>query len=62
MEEKSPPTVGAPTELAEVEEVPGWFAGLVEFLMAGPVILAFLCGGLPMLAAACYCVAQLFFI
>lgn len=61
MEENRPPSVGAPTEYAEAEEVPGWFAGLVEAVMAGPVIIAFLCGGLPTLLAICYCIATLFF-
>jgi hypothetical protein len=56
-----PPSVGAPTELAEAEEMPGWIADIVKALTAGPILLAFLCGGLPTALAVCWCVSQILF-
>lgn len=54
-----PQLVGAPTELADAEEMPGWFADIVKVITAGPIIIGFLCGGLPLLLGICWCIAQI---
>lgn len=51
-------TVGAPSELAEAQEVPSWFAQLVTAITAVPVLIGFLCGGFPLLIGICWCIAQ----
>jgi hypothetical protein len=53
-------TVGAPSELAEAEEVPPWFENIVKLLFTGPILISFLCGGIPTALAICWCVSQLF--
>ena len=57
---EQPITYGAPKALADAEEVPGWFANLVMTVMAAPMLLGFLCGGIPLLMGICFCIAQLF--
>lgn len=52
--------LGSPTEYADAEEFPEWFGNLVKMLTAGPVLIGFLCGGLPIILSACFCIATLF--
>lgn len=49
-------TVGAPTELADAEEVPTWIADLVKAITAAPILIAFVCGGLPLTCAVIWCI------
>ena len=51
--------VGAPTELADAEEVPDWFANSVKAIFSVPILVGFLCGGIPSLLAVCWCIGQL---
>jgi hypothetical protein len=57
--ETPPTTVGAPTELADAEEVPGWFANLVKAVTAVPILVGFFCGAIPLLCGILWCIFTL---
>ena len=54
-------TVGAPTELADAQEVPEWFANIVKAATAGPIVIAFVFGILPCgICTTIWCITTLF--
>lgn len=55
-----PRSVGAPTELADREEVPTWFADLFKVITGGWFFIALLCGGVPTLCGIGWCIMTLF--
>jgi hypothetical protein len=48
-----PPVVGAPTELASQEEVPDWFASLVAYVAALPLLVSVAIGLIGFSTFAC---------
>ena len=52
--------VGAPSELADAEEVPDWLANFVKLVFSGPILLGLVCGGLPSALAVCWHISQMF--
>lgn len=50
--------VGAPTHLADAEEMPGWVANIVKTITALPILIGFLCGGLPLICGILFCIVS----
>jgi hypothetical protein len=57
----APQYVGAPTELADSEEMPNWVGDLVKGMSVFPLLVGFLCGGLPAICGILWCIVTLLF-
>ncbi len=54
------PVVGAPTELADAQEIPEWLGNLVKAGSMGPLVIGLFCGGLPSICGILACIGWLF--
>ncbi|MFP4322521.1 MAG: hypothetical protein ACLFTK_08710 [Anaerolineales bacterium] len=58
--EDAPPRVGAPTELADAQEIPEWMGNIVKAGSFGPLVIGLFCGGLPSLCGILACIGWFF--